>query len=61
LTPKSIYYIEENANVVVVGTDFSFKIFSGKQLDVAPKSWLADRVVTDYSRWSGCDFVDYKI
>jgi hypothetical protein len=61
LTPKSIYYIEENANVVVVGTDFSFKIFSGKLLNVAPKSRLADEVVTDYSRWSGCDFVDYKI
>jgi hypothetical protein len=35
---QSIYYIEENANVVVVGTDFSFKIFSGKLLDVAPAS-----------------------
>jgi hypothetical protein len=51
--PKSIYYIEENANAVVVGTDFSFKIFSGKLLDVASKSRLADRMVTDYSRWSG--------
>jgi hypothetical protein len=52
-TTESIYYIE--------GTNVSFKIFSGKLLDVAPKSRLADGVVTDYSRWSGCDFVDYKI
>jgi hypothetical protein len=29
--PKSIYYIEENANVVVVGTDISFKIYHGKK------------------------------
>jgi hypothetical protein len=57
---KSIYYIEENANVVVVGTDIKFKIFSGKLLDVAPKSRLSDGLVTDYSRWSGCDFVDCK-
>jgi hypothetical protein len=28
---KSIYYIEENANVVVVGTDISFKICHGKK------------------------------
>jgi hypothetical protein len=61
LKPESIYYIEGNPNVIVVGTDVSFKIFSGKLLDVAPKSRLADGVVTDYSRWSGCDFVDYKI
>jgi hypothetical protein len=40
---KSIYYIEQNANVVGVGTDIKFKIFSGKLLDVAPKSRLADR------------------
>jgi hypothetical protein len=59
--PESIYYIEENPNVVVVGTCITFKIFSGKLLDVAPESRLADGVVTDYSRWSGCDFVDYKI
>jgi hypothetical protein len=58
--PKSIYNIEKKANVVGVGTDFKFKIFSGKLLDVAPKSRLADRLVTDYSRWSGCDFVDCK-
>jgi hypothetical protein len=38
-------------------------LFPGKYfllLDVAPKSRLADGVVTDYSRWSGCDFVDCK-
>jgi hypothetical protein len=58
--PKSIYNVEEKANVVGVGTDFKFKIFSGKLLDVAPKSRLADGLVTDYSRWSGCDFVDCK-
>jgi hypothetical protein len=29
--PKSIYYIEENANVVGVGTDISFKICHGKK------------------------------
>jgi hypothetical protein len=58
--PKSIYYIEKKANVVGVGTDIKFKIFSGKLLDVAPKSRLADGLVTDYSRWSGCDFVDCK-
>jgi hypothetical protein len=40
--PKSIYNIEQNANVVSVGTDIKFKIFSGKLLDVAPKSRLAD-------------------
>jgi hypothetical protein len=57
---KSIYTIEKNANVVGVGTDIKFKIFSGKLLDVAPKSRLADGLVTDYSRWSGCDFVDCK-
>jgi hypothetical protein len=28
---KSIYYIEENANVVVVGTEISFKICHGKK------------------------------
>jgi hypothetical protein len=61
VTPKSIYYKEGNPNVVVVGTCILFKIFSGKLLDVAPKSRLADGVVTDYSRWSGCDLVDYKI
>jgi hypothetical protein len=33
---KSIYNVEEKANVVGVGTDFKFKIFSGKLLDVAP-------------------------
>jgi hypothetical protein len=60
VNPKSIYYIEKKANVVGVGTDFKFRIFSGKLLDVAPKSWLADGLVTDYSRWSGCDFVDCK-
>jgi hypothetical protein len=27
---KSIYYIEENANVVGVGTDISFKICCGR-------------------------------
>jgi hypothetical protein len=37
-SPKSIYYKEENANVVVVGTYIKFKIFSGKLLDVAPKA-----------------------
>jgi hypothetical protein len=57
---KSIYNVEEKTNVVGVGTDFKFKIFSGKLLDVAPKSRLADGLVTDYSRWSGCDFVDCK-
>jgi hypothetical protein len=41
--PKSIYNVEGKANVVGVGTDFKFKIFSGKLLDVAPKSRLADR------------------
>jgi hypothetical protein len=40
--PESIYYIEQNANVVGVGTDIKFKIFSGKLLDVAPKSRIAD-------------------
>jgi hypothetical protein len=30
--PKSIYYIEENADVVVVRTDISFKICNGKKL-----------------------------
>jgi hypothetical protein len=35
--------IEGNPNVVVVGTDFTFKIFSGKLLDVAPKSLLQYR------------------
>jgi hypothetical protein len=29
--PKSIYYIKEYANVVVVGTDISFKICHGKK------------------------------
>jgi hypothetical protein len=29
VNPKSIYYIEEKANVVGVGTDIKFKIFSG--------------------------------
>jgi hypothetical protein len=57
---KSIYNIEKKANVVCVGTDIKFKIFSGKLLDVAPKSQLADGLVTDYSRWSGCDFVACK-
>jgi hypothetical protein len=33
--PKSIYNIEEKANVIGVGTDIKFKIFSGKLLDVA--------------------------
>jgi hypothetical protein len=60
LKPKSIYNVEEKANVVGVRTDFIFKIFGGKLLDVAPKSRLADGLVTDYSRWSGCDFVDCK-
>jgi hypothetical protein len=60
LEAKSIYNIEGNANVVGVGTDIKFKIFSGKLLHVAPKSRLADGLVTDYSRWSGCDFVDCK-
>jgi hypothetical protein len=46
LYPKSIYNVEEKANVVGVGTDFKFKIFSGKLLDVAPKSRLADGLVT---------------
>jgi hypothetical protein len=55
-----MYYIEKKANVVSVGTDIKFKIFSGKLLGVAPKSRLADGLVTDYSRWSGCDFVDCK-
>jgi hypothetical protein len=58
--PRSIYYIEKKANVVGVGTDIKFKIFSGKLLDVAPKSRLADGLMTDFSRWSGCDFVDCK-
>jgi hypothetical protein len=31
LAPKSIYNIEENANVVVVRTDISFKICHGKK------------------------------
>jgi hypothetical protein len=48
---ESIYYIEGNLNVV--GTDVSIKIFSGKLLDVALKSRLADRVVTDYSTVGG--------
>jgi hypothetical protein len=43
MLPKSIYNVEGKANVVGVGTDFKFKIFSGKLLDVAPKSRLADR------------------
>jgi hypothetical protein len=38
LGAKSIYYIEQNANVVGVGTDIKFKIFCGKLLDVAPKA-----------------------
>jgi hypothetical protein len=31
--PESIYYIEENANVVVVGTYIKFKISSGNSID----------------------------
>jgi hypothetical protein len=30
ILPKSIYYIEENANVVGVGTDISLKICCGR-------------------------------
>jgi hypothetical protein len=38
--PKSIYNVEGKANVVGVGTDFKFKIFSGKLLDVAPMDFV---------------------
>jgi hypothetical protein len=49
--PKSIYYIEENAYVVVVGIDVSFKIYCGKCRAPFPQPFrLASYLWWDFRR-----------